>query len=154
MDLFLEVVRRTGMVAAVVGDGPLLDWARRQAKRRKLKINFTGFARDAAEVASLINRSRVLMMTSLNEGGPRVVLESLACGVPVVATPVGIVPDVLPPECIEEWNADDLAAKARNLIADAALYDRVREAGLFTVAKFEKNAAIVDYAAALKQLAK
>jgi glycosyltransferase involved in cell wall biosynthesis len=138
----------------VVGDGPLLQQARRRAKRQKLKINFTGFARDSAEVASMINRSRLLMMTSLNEGGPRVVLESLACGVPVVATPVGIVPDVLPPECIEEWNAGDLAAKVSNLLSDHELYDRVREAGLFTAAKFERHQSIADYANAIKELAK
>jgi glycosyltransferase involved in cell wall biosynthesis len=154
LDIFLDVVRQAGLVAVVVGEGPLSSWARRRAKQLGLKINFTGFARDSAEVASLINRSRLLLMTSLNEGGPRVVLEALACGVPVVATPVGIVPDVLPPECIEEWNAADLAAKVKNILADAELYSRIRETGLFAVKRFEKVAAITEYAMTLEKMAK
>lgn len=153
LDLFLEVVRRSGLTALVVGDGPLLHSAKLKAQSYKLKADFVGFAKDSAEVAGLINRSRLLVMTSLSEGGPRVVLEAMACGVPVLATPVGIVPDVLPPECIEEWNAADLAAKAKNLLSDPQLYERVRQAGLFTVRQFERTAAIKEYADKLKQLA-
>jgi len=154
IDLFLDVVRQAGLVAMVVGDGPLRTAIQRRVRREHLKVNMHGHARDAAEVSELMNRSRVLVMTSLNEGGPRVVLESLACGVPVVATPVGIVPDVVPPECIEEWNAEDIAAKVKNLLSDTQLYERVREAGMFTVQPFERKAAIIKYAEMIKKFAR
>ena len=35
------------------------------------------------------------MVTSREEGGPMGLLESMACGVPVVSTPVGMAPDLL-----------------------------------------------------------
>lgn len=152
--IFLDVMERTGLVGVCVGDGPLLSWARSQAKRRGLKIHFPGFAKDSAEVARYLNESRLLLMPSLNEGGPRVVLEAMACGVPVVATPVGIVPDVLPPECVEEWNADDIADKVRNILHDESLYQRLSQQGLITVRRFERVSAIKDYADALKLMAK
>lgn len=153
LSLFLDVVRRTGLTALVVGDGPLRLWATRRASRLRLRMNFHGYARDAREVASLMSSARLLVMTSLNEGGPRVVVEALACGVPVVATPVGVVPDILPPECVEEWNGADIATKATNLLTDQELYRRVQEAGIFVAHQFEKTAAMKVYADKLKELA-
>lgn len=153
LDLFLDVLERTGLVGVVVGDGPLLARARRRAKKAKLKIHFAGFVPDSAAVADILNRSRLLLMTSLNEGGPRVILEAMACGVPVVATPIGIVPDVLPPEAIEEWDPVALAEKVQNILGDQALYERLRQAGLQTVQSFERSVAIAAYAEAIKRIA-
>lgn len=153
VDTFLDVVERTGLVGVCVGDGPLLPWARAESKRRGLKIHFPGFARDAQEVAQYINESRIMLMPSLNEGGPRVVLEAMACGVPVVATPVGIVADVLPPECIEDWNAGDIADKIKNILGDPMLYERLRAHGIMTATRFERADAIRVYAEKLKEIA-
>lgn len=153
LDLFLAVLARTKLVGVVVGDGPLLACARRRTRNRGLKVHFTGFVSDSVAVADVLNRSRLLLMTSYNEGGPRVVLEALACGVPVVATPVGIVPDVLPPESIEGWDVDALAEKVKNILNDPALYERLRQAGLQAVQPFERSAAIAVYADAIKKVA-
>jgi glycosyltransferase involved in cell wall biosynthesis len=152
VDLFLDVVRASRCTAAIVGEGPLVAHAKDRVRREGLKVHFYGFAPDAAAVADSINRSRVLLMTSFNEGGPRVVLEAMACGVPVVATPVGIVPDVLPPECIEGWDSHDMSTKVQNLLMDSVLYARVREAGIFTAQQFERTAVIAQYADAIKRV--
>lgn len=153
LNLFLEVVRLTGLTALIVGDGPLLRSAKLKTKNWKLKTDFVGFAKDTTEVARHINESRLLLMTSYNEGGPRVVGEALACGVPVVATPVGIVPDILPPECIEEWDARALADKVRNILSDGELYRRLQEAGIQAAQRFERSGAIQKYADAIKNIA-
>lgn len=153
LNLFMQVIARTKRPALVVGEGPLLATAKRRAHREHLPVNFHGFARDSAEVAQLINRSRLLVMTSYNEGGPRVVVEALACGVPVVATPVGIVPEVLPPEAIEGWDAMALADKVNNILTDAELYERLRRSGLQAAPAFERSAAITAYADAIVSLA-
>lgn len=154
LNLFLDVIRLTGLKAVVVGDGPLLNSAKLKAKSYKLQADFVGFAKDSTEIARYLNESKLLLMPSLNEGGPRVILEAMACGVPVVATPVGIVPDILPPECIEEWNTGDIADKVRNVLQDESLYQRLSQQGLVTVRRFERVAAIKEYADALKRMAK
>jgi len=46
-------------------------------------------------VADYLNAADVSVLASHSEGCPNVVLESLACGTPVVATAVGAVPDLL-----------------------------------------------------------
>ena len=50
------------------------------------------------ELAVWMNAAEVFCLGSLREGCPNVVLEALACGVPVVATKVGAVPELVPSE--------------------------------------------------------
>lgn len=49
----------------------------------------------AAEVAAAISGAAMLVLPSYTEGAPNVVLETMALGAPVIATPVGAVPEML-----------------------------------------------------------
>lgn len=153
LKLFMEVVRRTDRKALIVGDGPLRHWAQKYAKKHRVSVVFHGFAKDQYEVAELMGSARLLLMLSDSEGGPRVVPEALACGTPVLATPVGIVPDILPPEAVEEWDTAALADKADNILNDEDLYVRLQESGRLALEPLEKKVAIKNYADELKKLA-
>jgi glycosyltransferase involved in cell wall biosynthesis len=56
------------------------------------RVRFLGLRKD---IPALLSASDVLVHSSLREGLPRVVLEALAIGTPVVATAVGGVPDAV-----------------------------------------------------------
>ncbi len=58
------------------------------------RVRFEGWAHQA-RVAQLMAGSDLLVLPSHDEGLPLVILEALACGVPVVCTPVGEIPHVL-----------------------------------------------------------
>jgi len=76
----------------VVGDGPLREELLRLADRLGLRerVRFLGHRADARELVGLLD---VLVVPSLTEGTPLIVLEAMAAGVPVVASDVGGIPD-------------------------------------------------------------
>ena len=58
------------------------------------RVEFLGH-QSQTEVANWMRRASVLVVPSLSEGFPRVVLEGIAAGVPVVATNVGGIPELI-----------------------------------------------------------
>jgi glycosyltransferase involved in cell wall biosynthesis len=78
----------------VVGDGPLRDSLIAQATAAGIadRVHFLGWRQDMAQVYAALD---ILALSSLNEGTPVTILEAMAAGVPVVATAVGGVPDVV-----------------------------------------------------------
>jgi len=77
-----------------VGDGPLAPQLRESIARFGLedRVHLAGLRRD---VASVLNDIDVLVSSSHSEAMPLAVMEALASGVPVVATRVGGVPDMI-----------------------------------------------------------
>jgi len=65
------------------------------------------------QVKKILNQSDCLLMTSITEGSPQVIKESLSCGLPVVSVPVGDVSEMIKevPNCYisSSHNAKELA---------------------------------------------
>ncbi len=76
------------------GDGPLYGKVEREIRERGLEGNFylLGWRQD---VAHLLAACDALLLTSLHEGLPRVVLQAMAAGKPVVATSVSGTPEAV-----------------------------------------------------------
>jgi glycosyltransferase involved in cell wall biosynthesis len=78
----------------LVGDGELRSEMENYAREEELNaaVTFTGWRDDLPRIYADLN---VVVISSLNEGSPISILEAVAAGVPVVATRVGGVPDLL-----------------------------------------------------------
>ena len=97
--LFLEAARsmvNSGNPAhfAVVGDGELRDSLQATAAAMGIadRVHFLGWRQEMPPVYAALD---ALALTSDNEGTPVAVIEAMAAGVPVAATAVGGVPDVI-----------------------------------------------------------
>lgn len=94
VDLAIAAVgRRPGWRLLVVGTGPLEPELRRQAEREApARVTFAG---GLADVVPAYHAADVAVLTSVTEGLPGVLIEAAMCGLPVVATDVGFVGDVV-----------------------------------------------------------
>ena len=79
----------------IVGDGPLAEPLKQQARAQGLEeqVRFTGFRNDPEAV---IKRLDIFCLPSLSEGLSTAVMTAMACRVPVIATTVGSLPELVP----------------------------------------------------------
>lgn len=86
-----------GVTFRFVGDGPLYGWLEDELAEEieAGEVELAGWV-DHDQVSVELNRMKLLVMPSHpTEGLPTTILESMACGTPVYATPVAGVPDVV-----------------------------------------------------------
>jgi N-acetyl-alpha-D-glucosaminyl L-malate synthase BshA len=112
----------------LVGDGPELATAYRMARELGIAPLVHGVGAQE-EVVPLFSISDVFLLPSSQESFGLAALEAMACEVPVVASRVGGLPEVIEhgvsgflhaPEAIE-----DMAGSALALLTDDALHERV-----------------------------
>lgn len=110
----------------IAGDGSELSNLRLQVSNFKLqeKVEFKGRL-SLRETKDIMKKCRCLVLPSLSEGLPRVLLEAMALGKPVVGSAVGGIPELIKDRengfLFEKGNVDDLAKKLKILLADKDL---------------------------------
>jgi len=119
--------RRTGSLELfIVGAGHLGD----SLKKLSAKLGWDGAIHFVgpvmhSDLVHWLNAADCLCLPSLTEGHPNVMMEALACGTPIVASPVGSVPDFVTEatgRLARPLDHVDLAAKLEQCLARA--YDR------------------------------
>jgi glycosyltransferase involved in cell wall biosynthesis len=142
---YVETARRIAAAIpaahfVLVGDGELRPSVERAVGAAGLQERFhlLGWRRD---VDRLLKSFDVVVHTSRWEGLPRVFLEALASGRPVVATDVDGAPDVIRDGengyLVPVGDVAGLADRAIRLLQDAGSRRRMGEAGLSTPGEFE-----------------
>lgn len=113
------------------GDGPLREATVTSLQEAGVttRVNLLGWV-SHDDLPTYLNQLRLLVLPSYTEGLPNIVLEAMACGTPVLATPVGAIPDVIidgktgfimennSPECIAENVIRALDSPNRGQIAE------------------------------------
>ena len=134
LDLWLQAARSIAAAAPaarflIVGDGPLADDVRRAAAPLGDRVVLTGLRSDVPELLAAMD---VFVSSSQFEGLPLALLEAMAAGLPVVATAVGGVPEVVTEACgrlVAFGAVEPLAVAVTELIAEPAARRALGAAG-------------------------
>jgi glycosyltransferase involved in cell wall biosynthesis len=92
----IEAMGRDDVYCVWVGGGPLMQATRTLVERRGLAKRFLLLG-ERQDVGALLPAFDVFALASLYEGLPCSIVEAITCGVPVVATAVNAVPEVVVP---------------------------------------------------------
>ena len=141
-DLFLDVVGKLKdrFRVFVCLSGPARGYVKQGLERLGVDYHHVYFE-DYRQVASLYHCLDSYLVTSREEGGPKGVLESLACGIPLVSTRVGLAPDVIEHGrnglLAEQEDVEALAGHLTALREDPSLGQRLARQGLSTIKDYD-----------------
>lgn len=114
----------------IIGDGNLRREYEKFVKPLSHSIIFTGWRND---IPQLMNIADILVLPSLSEGAANVVMEACASGLPVIATEVGEVPQVVSDGetgvLIKPKDVDGLVEAMGKVIDNPSLARKMGEAG-------------------------
>jgi L-malate glycosyltransferase len=116
----VQALDRSDFTLDVVGDGPNRAEYERKVRSAGLgdRVSFHG-AQPKPAVAALMGAADFLVLPSLGETFSVAVIEAMACGLPVVATRVGGVPELVDADTgllVEPGSAEALAAGIERMI--------------------------------------
>lgn len=120
----------------LLGDGP--ERPRLEAQARTLgiteAIRWEGYVGERERYLAILGESDLFVLPSLSEGVPKVLVEAMACGVPVIASAVGGIPGMLGDGqrggLVRPADEIDLATSIRSLLEDRSTVRRFRSSGL------------------------
>jgi len=141
-DVFLEAVRRlSGMYPVyVLLTGPARGYVKRGLEAAGIRFRHD-YLHLIEDLPSYYNALDLYLVTSREEGGPKALLESMATGVPLVTTRVGMAPDIVQHGrngmLVDVEDATGVAGAASLLIEDGELRRRVVGAGLETAQAYD-----------------
>ncbi len=133
----------------LVGDGPLrnelANWITKRSLGRSIRL--TGFRSD---VPQLLKAADCLVLPSLWEGMPNIVLEAMAAGLPVVVSRVEGTDELVQPHetglLVEPNSVTDLERQIEVMLVDAELAERLARNAQQTVREqFTLDAMVASY---------
>jgi len=107
----------------IIGKGYLKEDLRKKAEALKVRASFIESIKNE-ELPQEYNRAEIFVLPSFFEGNPKVLLEAMACGLPIVASNVSGINDVLEHGVngvLSETTAEDLGQALKRLFKDKAL---------------------------------
>ncbi|UTR08364.1 N-acetyl-alpha-D-glucosaminyl L-malate synthase BshA [Alkalihalobacillus sp. LMS6] len=117
----------------LIGNGPELPVARQYIKENKLDDHVLVLG-NQKHIAELLSMSDVMLLLSEKESFGLVALEAMACGVPVIGTDIGGIPEVIEDQksgfLVPVGDVELVAQRALELLTDAHHHQRFKEQAL------------------------
>jgi glycosyltransferase involved in cell wall biosynthesis len=131
-----------GLHWVVVGDGPLRERLQQEVTQRGLQDRFH-LVGDLPDPHAVINEADVLVLSSTSEGLGSSILAAMDLGVPVVATRVGGIPDLVGSGgglLVAPGQPEEFAAAVRRVLTEPGLSQKLTTAARQDLGKFSVSA--------------
>jgi dolichol-phosphate mannosyltransferase len=159
-DLLLQSLAKVPQVNCVfVGDGPMRPALEQLATELGLdsRVAFLGYVR-GPDLPALYSRAQLLLLPSVSEAMPLVVLEAMACGTPVLASRIAGLPtavrDYETGLLVDPGDVGQLALAMRFLLRDQPLLQRMSDEARRTVQqRFMWSGVAAEYVCVYRSLA-
>ncbi len=136
-----------GIKLVLVGDGPLRSSLEQMAEQLgcKDKIEFAGFQKN---IIDWLKKFDVFVLSSIQEGIPVAMLEAMAACLPIIATSVGGIPEVIDSGIngilVEPENPEKMAEAIATVMKDFSFRKKMAQEGRNTAKKIYSQSAICN----------
>jgi len=92
----IDLLKNTDIKFSIAGEGELDHWLNDYTKEHDINniVHIEGWI-PHEHLQNHLNKLRLLVIPSYTESGPLIALEAIACGTPVLASNVGIIPEII-----------------------------------------------------------
>lgn len=146
--VFAGVRKEIKAKLVLVGDGPDSDAAQREASRLGVKRDIRFFGR-VDDIADLLRGADLFLLPSETESFGLAALEAMACGVPVVASKAGGIPEVVADGetgfLAPVGDVTTMTQRALEVLRDPARLETFRRAAVTRAAEFTADRVVPLY---------
>lgn len=95
-DVFCDIVEKTAQKhdIHILLTGPARGYVKNRLKKSGISYSHT-FLKNYSDIVQYYNVLDLYIVSSRAEGGPKAITESMACGIPVISTNVGMAPEII-----------------------------------------------------------
>lgn len=150
-DIFIKAVRLLSekMKIYCLLTGPARGYIKKNLNLSGIPYTYL-YAENYSEMADFYNCLDLYLVTSREEGGPEAIMESMATGVPLVSTCVGMAPDLIRNKenglLVGVDDAESIAEGAKAIMCNADLRSTLIQNGLETVKNYDWDIIADKYA--------
>ncbi|MCK9378658.1 MAG: glycosyltransferase family 4 protein [Candidatus Moranbacteria bacterium] len=148
-DIFCDIIERLAERLPIYAllTGPARGYVKKRLENAHIPYKHK-FLKNYPDIINFYKALDLYLVTSRAEGGPKALLESMACGIPIISTSVGMTPDIiidLQNGIIIDTDIKNSTEKIISLIEDNEKLEKILKKEIEAIKKFNWEKIAIEY---------